>query len=142
MKTNKNVKDKTVSYATQIRHQYLLNGLAWILAGTFQLIPLKIFTALSCICLLAAMYLKTVDWRKSKETADEMAESNMNKAMAKTFYIGEMILLLFSIIVGNVMIEFMEMDLDINRYISPGIFVFVGLMDFLVGLFFKQEEEE
>ena len=88
MKTNLNGKDKTVSYATQIRHQYLFNGLAWILAGTFQLIPLKIFTALSCICLLAAMYLKTVDWRKPKETADEMAESNMNKAMAKTFYIG------------------------------------------------------
>ena len=66
-----NESKKIVSYTVQVKHRYLLNGLAWIVAGIFLIIPFKIFTMMSTVCIIATLYLKTMDFRKNKEEADE-----------------------------------------------------------------------
>ena len=82
-----------------------------------------------------------MDFRKNKEEADEMAEANMNAAMARTLMVGEIILVVFAMVVGNIMVDYMGLKLNIAAYITPGLLIFLGLLDFLVGLFFKQEEQ-
>ena len=136
-----NESKKIVSYTVQVKHRYLLNGLAWIVAGIFLIIPFKIFTMMSTVCIIATLYLKTMDFRKNKKEADEMAEANMNAAMARTLMVGEIILVVFAMVVGNIMVDYMGLKLNIAAYITPGLLIFLGLLDFLVGLFFKQEEQ-
>ena len=65
-----NESKKIVSYTVQVKHRYLLNGLAWIVAGIFLIIPFKIFTMMSTVCIIATLYLKTMDFRKNKEEAE------------------------------------------------------------------------
>ena len=138
----KNDSTKVISFSTQVKHLFLLNGVAWILAGFFQLLQYKVFTVLSIICLLWAIYLKATDLGKSKQKADDMAVANMNSAMAKTLMVGEIIILLFLLIVGDVMVAFMGMGVEISRYISPGLLMFIGLLDFLVGFFLGRRKNK
>lgn len=131
-----------MSYRKQVRNRYLGTGFAWVFAGMFAILPYKITYVFEIICLLFAIYLMVTTLRKSKEEADEMAVANMNEAKADTLDIGNILLLIISMVAGDLLISTLGIDLNVSKFLSPLIMIFIGLEDVIVALRFIALEDE
>lgn len=129
------------SYRRQIQAQYFYTGLAWLVSGSMSLIGTPICLVIDALSLLVALVLTLSLFRRNQEEADEMAESNINAAMAMSFVIGNLILIIISIVFGNIASSILDFSIDISRWLSPSILMFLGIEYVIVGIYFKKLED-
>lgn len=132
--------EKVMSIGKQIKYLKTFNGVAWIGTGIFEIfdnIPCEILTI---ICLLCSVFLLIRVQTSTKEAEDEMAERNLLGARALTQM--QMHMLFCAIAVILMVLTKLPLSFDWKQIILPVFFIIMGIEDLLIGIHFKQLEEE
>lgn len=134
--------------------RYTLNGIIWILIATIYSIVIFIDSMASKIISLGIMILAIIlslyILRIERPKSDEMAEKNMLRAESTSYIVTGIILgvlgfvfLTFNLYILDV-VHATEKTLSLQMLCGLGcvaVWVFLGIRDLLVGIFFNKYEE-
>lgn len=133
---------KVLSYKDQVKYEYFLNGVLWLLAGILSIPESDVCALISAIFLVCAGGLTVRGIIGKKEKEDEMAEAHINEAMSFSFLAGQIMLIALSLVVGDFFGFILKKPVDISNYISEIVFIIVGIQNIIVGVHFKKLEDE
>jgi hypothetical protein len=119
-------------------------GILWIGVGLTGMFDNLICNILKILFLIAAIIVlfKIIRIGKIGDDGDEMAEHNFIKAQAKAGGALHMVLCIASMVfaLGGGFVQ--NMDISWTRIISRIFFIFLGIHNLLIGLFFRKLEAE
>ena len=133
---------KLMSVGDQIRYQETLKGIAYICTGVFSFFDNMICLGITCIFLICAVYLTVKPDFAKKESMDEMALANLEKARANSLTLTQTILCVMSAVFVGLKTFSDDIVLDWRYTIVPLLFIITGAMSFMVGINFRQLERE
>ena len=133
---------KVLSYKDQVKYEYFINGVLWLLAGILSIPESNVCALISAIFLVCAGVFTVRGIICKKEKEDEMAEAHINEAKAVSFSAGQIMLIALSLVIGDFFGFILKKPVDISNYISEIVFIIVGIQNIIVGLEFKSLEEE
>lgn len=134
-------KRRVLSVGTQVKLGGTLPGIFWIVAGIFgffdntlcRLIEIAFF-GMALVCFIMLLVCK-------KEETDEMAEANMDAAKAYTLSVARVVLVCGSLAMHFVPKDFLT-SIDWSKVLPSVSYLFLGVLDVISGITFKQYEEE
>ena len=130
-----------MSVQKQILYSKTLNGIFMICAGMFEFFD-NILCQFLCVMFLAvACYLSSKELLSKKEKYDEMARKNLAEAESFAFGLLVTLFCIFSIFL-NVSSYFVSSLSFRAEFLIPLLFVIIGIADLMVGIKFRQLEEE
>lgn len=126
-----------VDYRKQVRERYFYLGLITLLAGILSFIKESlIMDVVGCILFVLWILILLKYMLEKKEVQDEMAWSNLAKAGFYSLFVGQIIILGFSILYKNSLCNAHHLTIDFSIHLTPIVLVFVGLELISVYLFF------
>jgi hypothetical protein len=135
-------KKNVMSIGKQMKYLKTFNGIAWIGTGIFEIfdnIPCEILTI---TCLLCSAFLLVRVQTATKEIEDEMAERNLIGARALTQMQMHILFCVTAVVLMFLSKISLPFPIDWKQVIIPVFFIVIGIEDLLIGIHFKQLEEE
>lgn len=129
------------SYSLGIMYRYLLNGVAWCLAGIMGMFQGKVFGFIEAILIFVALLFTIKGEYKKYEPEDEMAEQNVSRSRSEALLLIRSLLLVVFVLAIKLMNVF-DTNIDIRRLVTPVAMIIIGLGDIFVGYRFKKLEDE
>ena len=140
----KNIKkSKTMSYDNQIRYEYLLSGIMFVISSILGLLQFSfIFEILQTIFMFIGVFFMFKPFFSNKEEEDEMAAANLNRACYRGLLTGQICMILIDIVISSVLSGLMHMDINITAYFSVIVFFVIGIQNIIVGYNYRKLEDE
>lgn len=136
----KDNKGKQMTILTQNRYSRILNGIAWIGAGIFEIPDNPVCFNISMVFVAFAVFLLLRVGLSSTESEDEMSVRNLTKARELTMIWTQTIFLVIWVAAGFV--QAMPLHVEWGRLFAPTFLILAGLEDLLVGFHFRRLEKE
>ena len=131
----KNIKkSKTMSYDNQIRYEYLLSGIMFVISSILEI--------LQTIFMFIGVFFMFKPFFSNKEEEDEMAAANLNRACYRGLLTGQICMILIDIVISSVLSGLMHMDINITAYFSVIVFFVIGIQNIIVGYNYRKLEDE
>lgn len=144
----KSKKEKApMSVKKQILYKNTILGLAWICVGILEFFDNAVCKLIAAILTAAILWILCIDPKKN-EKYDEMAIYDLTVARSKTLKFIEFVILLLAVLLLILEAGFGAFDLEIpditvtGQYIKPAAFIFMGAVNFLIGINFHLLEKE
>ena len=140
----KNIKkSKTMSYDNQIRYEYLLSGIMFVISSILGLLQFSfIFEILQTIFMFIGVFFMFKPFFSNKEEEDEMTAANLNRACYRGLLTGQICMILIDIVISSVLSGLMHMDINITAYFSVIVFFVIGIQNIIVGYNYRKLEDE
>lgn len=133
-------KDKLLLYSERVKLEKILLGSLWAVSGISSLFNSTLSLILQILSLSTVVYtLVRVSFAKA-ESADEMAEQNMNKAKA----VASDCMLMLSCCTAIIAILFLRnttLSIGMNQLIPAVVFFVMGCHSVITGLAFRKLED-
>lgn len=133
-------KDKLLLYSERVKLEKILLGSLWAVSGISSLFNSTLSLILQILSLSTVVYtLVRVSFAKA-ESADEMAEQNMNKAKA----VASDCMLMLSCCTAIIAILFLRnttLSIGMNQLIPAVVFFVMGCHSVITGLAFRKFED-
>ena len=136
----KDNKGKQMTILTQNRYSRILNGIAWIGAGIFDIPDNPVCFNISMVFVAFAVFLLLRVGLSSTESEDEISVRNLTKARELTMIWTQTIFLVIWVAAGFV--QAMPLHVEWGRLFAPTFLILAGLEDLLVGFHFRRLEKE
>lgn len=134
------MKDKLLLYSERVKLEKILLGSLWAVSGISSLFNSTLSLILQILSLSTVVYtLVRVSFAKA-ESADEMAELNMNKAKA----VASDCMLMLSCCTAIIAILFLRnttLSIGMNQLIPAVVFFVMGSHSVITGLAFRKFED-
>ena len=127
-------------FRSQNRYSRILNGIAWIGAGIFDIPDNPVCFNISMVFVAFAVFLLLRVGLSSTESEDEMSVRNLTKARELTMIWTQTIFLVIWVAAGFV--QAMPQHIEWGRLFAPTFLILAGLEDLLVGFHFRRLEKE
>ena len=136
--------ERLIPVGTKIFWGQTVMGILWTSIGLMDMFDNLICSILEMLFLMAAVVvsLKLSRIERIGDDGDEMSEYNFIKAQAKAGGTLHMVLCIASIVLalGGGFVQ--NMDISWTRIISRIFFIFLGIHNLLIGLYFRKLEAE
>lgn len=133
-------KDKLLLYSERVKLEKIVLGSLWAVSGASSLFNNTFSLILQILSMITIVYtLVRVSFAKT-ESADEMAEQNMNKAKA----VASDYLLLLSCCIAIIAILFLRnitLSVSLNQLIPAAVFFIMGCHSVITGIAFRKFED-
>ena len=133
---------KQLSYQNQVKMRYLLNGICWLVSGVCNCLNGKAPAIISTIALALGTIFLFSTFAKNRQEPDEMADSNLYKSVTYSFWIGQIVILLFYIIFNNATQKILGIQINLNQLFPGCLLAFIGLFNIIAGVIFEKLEKE
>ena len=133
---------KELSYKTQVNRRYFLNGICWLVSGVCNCFEGKVSAIISIIALALGTFFLISTFVKNRQAPDEMADSNLYKAVSYSFWIGQIVIFVFYVIFNSATQKLIGIKMDLNQFFPGFLLAFLGLFNIIAGIIFKKLEEE
>ncbi len=137
---------KELSVRRQIYLLKVVSGIAWIIAGVCMFLDNKFFLTVRIIAMLLSIGIMIWVHFAKKEAMDEMAdfelmraESNVLKLLHMGFCLVACVLIIFDWPGWEAHVQ---TEMELHEILCAGIFVYLGIGDFITGILFRHYEEE
>lgn len=133
-----------LSFTDQMRIRYALHGIAWMIAGVFKFFDNIPCRFISTVAIAVSVFLLVKFMHADRELEDEMARENLHKAKSATLdslrIIACVVLIIFAVI--DIAFSTELLAANIKSVIVPIMFIWMGIENLLIGLFFNRFDKE
>ena len=117
-------------------------GCMWIGAALCGMFDNVVMLFLNCVFLISALIILFYMRSKDLEEDDEMSAENAAKAKSKTLDVFHMIFAVGSLMLIVLSRFYNQIDVNWIELIANLLYLFIGLQNLLVGIFFRKLEAE
>lgn len=136
------MRKEIMSIKKQMLFSRIINGIAWIVAGVFNMFDNITCSIISSTAMIVSIYVTISVLKAEKEDDDEMSLQHLLEAKAATQVIIHLVLAILAVILLlSTKVPFM-IEINWKSLLVPIVFILLGANDLLVGLTFKRLEEE
>ncbi len=136
------MRKEIMSIKKQMLFSRIINGIAWIVAGVFNMFDNITCSIISSTAMIVSIYVTISVLKAEKEDDDEMSLQHLLEAKAATQVIIHLVLAILAVILLlTTKVPFM-IEINWKSLLVPIVFILLGANDLLVGLTFKRLEEE
>ncbi len=134
-------KGKLLLYSERVKLEKILLGSLWTVSGVSSLFNNTVGVILQILSLTTILYTLVRVFFAKAESADEMAEQNMNKAKAVA---SDCMLMLFCCIaiIAIFYPRNITLEISMNQLIPTVVFIVMGCHYVITGLAFRKFEDD
>ena len=134
---------KQLSFFDYIKLEKTWHGFVWLVSGSLGFLGgfIYLISTLTALILCILILMRTL--MAKKESPDEMAERNINRAKARAMDYMQLACLVL-VLVGVAVFSLFDIHLNItpSMLLLNATFILMGMNDLLVGILFKKYEDE